>query len=288
MTGPAVIAMTALLALGGAPERLRASVDAPRPAPSPSAIRRVDVSVAQDGLSRALSDAGVASAALDAALLTRVDVYVAAGNGRSLTVWLAEDGDLVGAQVHVGQAPLVAALYSGPLAPTGFYDERGLSLSGPLRSRPVELSRVTSTFGQRFDPINGASRVHRGVDYAVPIGSEVLAAGLGRVKARGSSAAAGNFIKLAHAGGFESWYLHLDRFGEGTEVGALVTQNQVIARSGNTGRSTGPHVHYELHLAGEALDPQRTMPIPDVALGPLALRQHRAFIKQLKAMEATR
>jgi murein DD-endopeptidase MepM/ murein hydrolase activator NlpD len=253
-------------------------------------VRRVDIVVGWRGIAAATTEAGLTSSvldALDAALTTRLDVYALRAPA-TLTVWLDEPGDLVAVRVPLGSGRLFAARYDGGLAPAGFYDERGLSLAGPLRSRPVRLSHVTSRFGQRFDPITGVDDVHHGVDYAVPVGTEVFAAGDGRVKAVGTSESAGNFIKLAHAGGFESWYLHLDSFAAGTELGGLVRQGQLIARSGNTGRSTGPHVHYELHLAGVALDPERTMPIPETALGPLALREHRAFIQQLTAMEAMR
>lgn len=271
--------------------RTPASDDAP-----PAIIRRFDVVVGRDGIGRALLDAGVSGdargavgvlVALDEALLMRADIYAVASEGKPFSLWLDEGQQLVGVRVEVAGALLVAARYRAALAPAGFYDDRGFSLARPLRARPVDLSLVTSRFGERFDPVTAAASSHRGVDYAVAIGTAVLAAGDGRVKACGTSNRAGNFLKLEHVGGFESVYLHLDSFA-GTHVGAVIAQHQVIARGGNTGRSTVPHVHYELHVAGEALDPQRTTPIPDAALGPLALRQHRAFIKNLQALEATR
>jgi murein DD-endopeptidase MepM/ murein hydrolase activator NlpD len=256
----------------------------------PADLRRVDVTVGRAGVNGSFADAGVSPGtlgALDALLSTRADLFVHATEGKRISLWLDASGALAGAELNIGRSPLVAALYDGSLAPRGFYDSRGFSMSGPLRARPVDLSRVTSRYGERFDPISGAAAVHHGVDYAVPVGTPVFAAGAARVKARGEGLSAGKFFKLAHAGGFESWYLHLDHFEPGTEVGAVIAQNDVIARSGNTGRSTGPHVHYELHLAGEALDPERTMPIPNVALGPIALRRHRAFIQQLQQLRAT-
>jgi murein DD-endopeptidase MepM/ murein hydrolase activator NlpD len=251
-------------------------------------LRRYDVTVGSDGVRAAFNAQHVPTSALDrvdAALTGRIDIY-ALTPGAIVVVWLDSRDDLVAVRVPRAHGALLAARYDGALAPAGFFDDRGFSLRGPLRARPVYLSHVTSRFGQRFDPITGVDDVHHGVDYAVPIGTEVFAAGVGRVKARGTSASAGNFIKLAHAGGYESWYLHLDSFAPGTDVGSVVGQNDVIARSGNTGRSTGPHLHYELRLAGIAVDPQRTMPIPDAALGPLALREHQAFIQHLKAMTA--
>jgi murein DD-endopeptidase MepM/ murein hydrolase activator NlpD len=89
---------------------------------------------------------------------------------------------------------------------------------------------------------------------------------------------------LEHEAGFESLYLHLSEVEPDVVVGAMVEGGQVIAKSGNTGRSTGPHLHYELHLDGTALDPLALLPPPTTALGPLAEREHRAFINQLEAI----
>jgi murein DD-endopeptidase MepM/ murein hydrolase activator NlpD len=249
-------------------------------------IERHDVVVDDRGVAASFASAGINAGIvdqLDEAFATRVDLLAYLVDGAAVTAW-TRGGVLVAAEVPLGANRLLAAVYDGALAPLGFYDVRGLSLVGPLRVRPVRLARVTSKYGQRFDPLNGTAAKHHGVDYAVPVGTPVLAAGRGRVKAVGESKSAGRFIKLLHEGGYESWYLHLSRIADGVAAGATVDAGDVIADSGNTGRSTGPHVHYELHLAGLPLDPLKTMPIPEVALGPLALREHRAFIKQLEAM----
>src|SRR6185503_6986872 len=102
---------------------------------------------------------------------------------------------------------------------------------------------------------------------------------------RGEGGGAGKYVKLQHEGGFESLYLHLDAIAPGIEPGAGVKKGELIAQSGNSGRSTGPHLHFELRIAGEAVDAQKTMPIPERALGPRALREHRARINQLLTME---
>ena len=133
---------------------------------------------------------------------------------------------------------------------------------------------------------NAALRKFLAEHYGVPVGTPVLAVGDGRVKEAGSSRASGNYIKLAHRDGYESLYLHLSRLN--VKSGDIVHMNDVVGLSGNTGRSTGPHLHYELHLAGIPLDPLATMPASTIALGPRALRDHVAFFKQLEAIDDRR
>jgi murein DD-endopeptidase MepM/ murein hydrolase activator NlpD len=254
-------------------------------------IARYDVAVGAAGPVRAMEDAGVprdAGAALDAALSCRVDMHAALKEGDRISLWVGGDGDLLGGTLAMRGRALSFARYEGALAPRGYYDDRGLSLAGPLRARPVALGTVTSRFGDRFHPLRGARSRHTGVDYGIPLETSVFAAGDGVVKERGQSAAAGNYIKLAHARGYESWYLHLARFEPGTVRGSRVVKGQPIARSGSTGRSTGPHVHYELRLAGIPVDPAQMTPTADVALGPVALKEHRAFLRTLEEMEAQR
>ena len=249
---------------------------------APPRVVRRDITVSRDGLRASLDDALIEQ--LDRAFIRRLDLYAHVRGGDAITLWL-RDRELVAAQLRLGDEVLLAALYEGALAPRGFYDADGHSTDSALRSRPIDLGRITSRFGQRFDVFTGAAGFHRGVDYGVPIGTPVVAVGAGRVKAVGHSERAGNFIKLAHAAGYESAYLHLDRVH--VKAGDVVAANDVIALSGNTGRSTGPHLHYELRLAGIALDPLASMPPSSVALGPIARRQHLAFIKNLQQMEST-
>jgi murein DD-endopeptidase MepM/ murein hydrolase activator NlpD len=194
---------------------------------------------------------------------------------------------LVAAALPLGARSLVVASYDGVLAPHGFYDAAGRSMQSNLRARPVHLRRITSRFGERFDG-NGGREVHHGIDYGVPVGTPVLAVGNGRVSKMSSSRSSGNFIELTHAGGYASLYLHLLGFGEQLHVGRVVAQGDVIAFSGNTGHSTGPHLHYELHLDGTALDPLATLAPPSTTLGPMARREHLAFLNQLEAMHDRR
>jgi murein DD-endopeptidase MepM/ murein hydrolase activator NlpD len=119
---------------------------------------------------------------------------------------------------------------------------------------PVAGSRVTSGFGMRFHPILGYSRMHRGIDFGSPYGSPIRAVTDGLVSYAGRHGGNGNFIKLSHAGNIGSSYSHLSRIA--VAAGTRVLQGQVIGYVGSTGLSTGPHLHFEVYKAGNAVNPK--------------------------------
>ncbi len=162
---------------------------------------------------------------------------------------------------------------------SAFYDENGRSLKrlflrSPLRFEP----RVTSGFSRnRFHPVYRTYRAHLGVDYGAPAGSAVVAVASGTVVSAGWSGGGGNMVRLRHASNFESYYLHLSRFGQGIRRGAHVEQGQVIGRVGSTGTATGPHLDYRLRKNGVFVNPlteHRKLPPGE----PLAARHRTAFL----------
>lgn len=187
---------------------------------------------------------------------------------------------LLGLHADTLVGPVWAVRYDGTVSPRGWYDDKGRSLDGPLRARPVALARVTSGYGSRHHPITGTETRHTGVDYGADIGTPVLAVGDGTVREASSSKTAGTFLKLTHADGWESWYLHLNDIA--VKKGDTVKQGNLIAHTGNTGASTGPHLHFELRIINIALDPRRTVPVPTLALSPRELPRHAANIRELK------
>lgn len=249
-------------------------------------VSRHDLLLQGDGIDGALRRAGLESTlvdAIDEAFVGRIDLFGHARAGRRLSLWVRGE-TLVAAKLELGPGrSIFAALYDGPRAPRGFYDAAGRLMTGTVLARPVHLRRITSSFGKRFDAFTGEAGTHHGIDYGVPTGTGVAAVGRGRVAAIGKSSSSGNFIKLAHVAGYQSFYLHLDHVDEALRIGSIVEQGQHIADSGNTGRSTGPHLHYELHLAGIPVDPLAVLPMPKVVLGPLARREHLALLKNLEA-----
>ena len=119
---------------------------------------------------------------------------------------------------------------------------------------PVQ-GTLTSAFGPRFHPILKTHRLHGGVDWAAPTGTPVIAALAGRITRANVSPSYGNIIYIDHAGGLQSRYAHLNRFADGIRNGAQVNAGQLIGYVGTTGRSTGPHLHFEMRVGGEPQDP---------------------------------
>jgi murein DD-endopeptidase MepM/ murein hydrolase activator NlpD len=146
--------------------------------------------------------------------------------------------------------------------------------SGPGLGAPLDVLRVTSSFGMRRHPILGFSRMHQGVDFGAPEGSPVLAAADGVVTQAGRDGGYGNLLRIRHAGGWATGYAHLMAFAPGVAAGAPVLKGEVVGFVGQTGLATGPHLHYEVSLNGVKLDPMTTpysaapTPAPDIALAP--------------------
>jgi murein DD-endopeptidase MepM/ murein hydrolase activator NlpD len=132
---------------------------------------------------------------------------------------------------------------------------------------PVAGGVLTSGFGPRKHPILKTVLLHKGVDWAAPIGTPVLAAMNGTISFAGDGGSYGNLIKIAHEGGRESRYAHLNAFAKTALPGSAVTAGDVIGYIGTTGRSTGPHLHFELYLAGQPIDPLVTATSVVVAAG---------------------
>lgn len=137
----------------------------------------------------------------------------------------------------------------------GWYDGNGASTVRSFMRTPVDGARISSKFGYRIHPIYGYSKLHGGTDFAAPQGTPIYASGDAVVEFAGMKGCNGNFTRLHHDNGWYTHYLHQVRFAEGITVGARVTQGQVIGFVGTTGCSTGPHLHYEVVIDGQKVDP---------------------------------
>lgn len=138
-----------------------------------------------------------------------------------------------------------------------WYDEQGEALRRAFLRTPLDGARISSGFGRRRHPVLGFTRLHRGTDFAAPTGTPVYAAADGTVAARRSERGYGRIVRLSHGEGVETRYAHLSRFARGLRHGQRVRQGDVIGHVGSTGLSTGPHLHYEVVIAGRATDPAR-------------------------------
>jgi murein DD-endopeptidase MepM/ murein hydrolase activator NlpD len=136
-----------------------------------------------------------------------------------------------------------------------WFDALGRSAKKFLMRTPINGSRLTSGFGNRRHPVLGYTRMHAGVDFGAPIGTPIYAAGDGVISRASVMGGYGNVVDLDHDTTWSTRYAHLSRFAPGLRAGDRVVQGQVIAYSGNTGRSTGPHLHYEVRRMGQAINP---------------------------------
>ena len=138
-----------------------------------------------------------------------------------------------------------------------YYNAKGKSVRKALLRTPIDGARISSGFGKRRHPILGYTKMHRGVDFAAPRGTPVYAAGKGVVEYVGRKGAYGKYVRIRHDKTYKTAYAHLSRYGKGVRKGTRVSQGQVIGYVGTTGRSTGPHLHYEVIKKGRQTNPRK-------------------------------
>jgi len=161
-----------------------------------------------------------------------------------------------------------------------FYDEKAHEVEGFLLARPVRGARISSRFTKRrWHPILKKWKAHLGVDYAARRGTPILAAGSGTVSYCSRMGSYGNLVKIRHADGYETRYAHMKSFRRGMYRGKHVKKGQTIGYVGTTGRSTGPHLHFELRKHGRAINPLRVV---QVTTKKLKGKQKKAFLKLKK------
>ena len=172
---------------------------------------------------------------------------------------------------------------------TDYFDEDGKNIKGFLLRTPVDGARITSGFGMRMHPILGYTRMHQGIDFGVPVGTPVFAAGDGVVEEARWAGGYGRWMKLRHDGGWETAYGHLS--GWAVRAGQHVRQGQVIAYSGSTGESTGPHLHYEVIDHGTKVNPKSArVPAGTILAGQelAAFRAEKTHLDTVLAQAETR
>jgi murein DD-endopeptidase MepM/ murein hydrolase activator NlpD len=169
-----------------------------------------------------------------------------------------------------------------------FLDSIGKSIKGFLLRAPVDGARITSSFGMRRHPILGYTKMHQGIDFGVGLGTPVLAAGDGVVVEARRWGGYGNWLRIRHSGGYETGYGHLSRYASGLKAGMHVSQGQVVAYSGSTGASTGPHLHYEVWLKGIRVNPLGAKIPSGTSVDPRDVASFNATKKRIEALIAPR
>ncbi len=139
----------------------------------------------------------------------------------------------------------------------GHYDKNGKSVQKALMKTPINGARLSSSYGMRKHPIDGFNKMHRGTDFAAPKGTPIMASGNGIVKKAGWCGGGGNCVKIRHNSTYETIYAHMSKFARGIKKGVRVKQGQTIGYVGSTGKSTGPHLHYEVVVNGKKVNSQK-------------------------------
>lgn len=149
---------------------------------------------------------------------------------------------------------------------TDYFDRKGAGARKPLLRTPIDGARLSSGYGKRRHPILGYTKMHRGVDFAARPGTPIFAAGDGRVAYAGRKGSYGKYVRIRHNERYQTAYAHMRAIRRGIRRGAHVNQGQVIGYVGSTGRSTGPHLHYEILINGRQVNPMRVAMTPQLRL----------------------
>ena len=139
----------------------------------------------------------------------------------------------------------------------GHYDKNGKSVKKALMKTPINGARLSSPFGMRKHPIDGFNKMHRGTDFAAPTGTPIMASGNGVIQKAGWCGGGGNCVKIKHNSTYQTIYAHMSKFARGIKSGVRVKQGQTIGYVGSTGKSTGPHLHYEVIINGKKVNSQK-------------------------------
>jgi len=164
-------------------------------------------------------------------------------------------GDIDYAKIEIGKNNLE---YFKFLTDEGFIDyfnREGKNVKKSILKTPLDGARLSSNFGMRKHPISGFNKMHKGIDFAAPIGTPIYAGGNGIVEYVGTNGGYGKYIRIRHNNEYKTAYAHLNSYKKGISKGVRVNQGEVIGYVGNTGRSTGPHLHYEIIYQNKQINP---------------------------------
>lgn len=181
---------------------------------------------------------------------------------------LIEDGAILAAEFVSSGTPYRAIGFRNEKGALDYFTPEGNSLKQAFTRNPVDFTRISSGFQpDRWHPVLGVKRPHRGVDYAAPTGTPVSASGDGVVRFIGRKGGYGNTVIIDHGHGYTTLYGHLSKFKKGLKRGRRVAQDQEIGYVGSSGLATGPHLHYEFRVNGQHKDPV-TVALPAEPINP--------------------
>ena len=173
---------------------------------------------------------------------------------------IVEKGNILFANLNV-QGVNYPLYFFGKKNLEGHYDESGKSIIKTLMKTPINGARLSSPFGMRKHPIDGFNKMHKGTDFAAPLGTPIMASGDGIIVKAGWCGGGGNCVKIKHNSVYQTIYAHMSKFANRVKSGVRVKQGQIIGYVGSTGKSTGPHLHYEVIENGKKINSQ-TLKLP--------------------------
>jgi murein DD-endopeptidase MepM/ murein hydrolase activator NlpD len=197
------------------------------------------------------------------------------------------DGKVVGGKLHyaglvLSDEQLGFFRYDSDKDTIGWYDENGNSAARTLIRTPISGARLSSSFGHRKHPVSGFNAMHKGVDFAAPRGTPIIAAGSGVIREAGWKGSFGRYIRIRHNATYDTAYAHMSRIAPNIRPGTRVKQGEIIGYVGSTGRSTGAHLHYEVMVNNRQVNPM-TVRLPT---GERIADQHLpAFQKTIAAID---
>jgi len=202
-----------------------------------------------------------------------------------------------GQVVHNGRIVFAALTLSGDRKPIylhkmssgtwDFFDDKGQSAKKALMRTPIDGARLSSSFGKRKHPVLGYTKMHKGTDFAAPRGTPIYAAGDGIIEKSGRNGSFGNYIRIRHNSEYSTAYAHMKSIKRGRTKGSRVRQGQVIGYVGTTGRSTGPHLHYEMLVNGRQTNPMRVKMPSGLKLKGQELANFEVTRDGLRALQAS-
>lgn len=200
---------------------------------------------------------------------------------------LVRQGELLYAGLDLSGAEITLYRYDDGHGQVDYFNGKGESVKKALLKTPVDGAKITSGFGMRHHPILGYSKMHKGIDFGVPPGTPIQAAGDGSVEMAGPNGAYGNYVRIRHGNGFATAYAHMSRIAPGMHTGRHVLQGQVIGFVGATGRATGPHLHYEVLVGNNQVNPMSIKVPTGVRLAGKELDRYQGFKRQTELLMAS-
>lgn len=202
--------------------------------------------------------------------------------------YVANTGNVLFARLTLGGREMPLYRYETEDGSADYYGPDGQSTKKTLMKTPIDGARMSSGYGMRRHPVLGYGKMHKGIDFAAPTGTPIYAAGDGKIQKAGRFSSYGNYVRISHRSDLDTAYAHMSKIAPGIKPGARVKQGQIIGYVGTTGRSTGPHLHYEVLVASKHVNPRGiNLPIGQ-ALAGRDLKNFKTFVKDVNNQYAQR